>query len=96
MRHTVLLPLIIVVQALFWPQGSFAAKPQPTPFLNGTFRALVIGNDAYRDPQEIWAPLKTAVNGAEAVASLLREQYKFGNVRLLKNATRRETDIKLG
>jgi hypothetical protein len=71
-----------------------ALPPPPgtvqTPYVGGTYRALVIGNDAYRDPEGIWRPLKTAVNDASAVARTLRDAYGFGEVRLLKNATRSE------
>lgn len=59
----------------------------------GTYRALIIGNDAYR--QGPWKPLKTAVAGARALGALLTQRYGFGDVELLENATRRETLIAL-
>ena len=46
----------------------------------------MIGNDRYRHLK----PLSTAVNDANAVASLLRSRYQF-NVDVLTNATRDET-----
>lgn len=52
----------------------------------GNYHALVIGNNRYRHLK----PLSTAVNDANAVASLLRSQYQF-NVDVLINATRDET-----
>ncbi len=61
-----------------------------TPYISGTFRALVIGNDKYRDPEGLWKPLKTAVNDARSVADVLKTQFGFGDVRLLLNATRRQ------
>ena len=65
-------------------------RGQATPYISGTFRALVIGNDKYNDPEGLWKPLKTAVNDARAVADVLKHQYGFGDVRLLLNATRRQ------
>lgn len=59
----------------------------------GTYRALIIGNDAYREGP--WKPLKTAVAGARALGSLLTQRYGFGDVELLENATRREILIGL-
>ena len=61
------------------------AAPRPTLSL-GTYHALVIGNNAYRQ----MAPLRTAVTDAGEVAKILRERYRF-NVTLLTNATRYET-----
>lgn len=74
-------------------RGLKLASPTPvvTPFINkGSYRALIIGNNAYRDPKEIWNPLKTAVNDAEAVARLLTDNYGFKEVILLKDASRRD------
>lgn len=56
----------------------------------GTYRALLIGNDAYLGKRSLWRPLKTAVAGAQALKQVLLEQYGFTDVQLLKNATRRE------
>lgn len=49
----------------------------------GSYHALVIGNDAYRQLE----PLKAAENDARAVAAILEHDYGF-KVRLLLNATR--------
>ena len=47
----------------------------------GTYRALVIGIDDYRDKQI--PDLRTAVRDARAVAALLRKRYGFTDVSLL-------------
>jgi uncharacterized caspase-like protein len=59
---------------------------QDQPAITGRNFALVIGNNAYRN----LTPLKTAVNDATALASLLSDRYEFApeNVRLLLNADR--------
>jgi uncharacterized caspase-like protein len=49
----------------------------------GTYHALVIGNNNYRQV----APLRTPVNDAQEVAKVLREQYRF-RVTLLTDSTR--------
>jgi uncharacterized caspase-like protein len=64
-------------------------KPE-TPFVAGQYRALVVGNNNYRDPKGHWPSLKTAVTDARAVAGLLKNAYGFSDVVLLENATRRE------
>jgi len=60
----------------------------------GTYRALVIGIDKYRDPKI--PSLKTAVNDARVLANLLQNQYGF-NVELLldEQATRKAITKKL-
>ena len=63
---------------------------QTTPFVGGVYRALIIGNDRYMDPQGRWSPLKTAVSDANAVGALLRNQYGFSDLEVLENATRRD------
>ena len=65
-------------------------KKASTPFNNGTYRALIIGNNNYRDQDGRWKPLKTAVADARAVKSLLQNTYGFSDVDILENATRRE------
>lgn len=62
-----------------------------TPFIAGTYRALLIGNDAYADPRGMWKPLKTAVADAQAVANVLRTDYGFADVQVITNAT--QSDI---
>ena len=64
--------------------------PVATPYLAGQYRALVIGNDDYDDPERLWSSLKTAVADAEAVAGLLRAEYGFAEITLLRNARQRE------
>ena len=68
------------------------SKPvvQSTPFVGGVYRALVIGNDDYRDPQRRWPSLETAVSDARAVGDLLRNEYGFSDLEVLENATRRD------
>jgi uncharacterized caspase-like protein len=51
----------------------------------GSYHALVIGNDGYRQLPR----LRTAVNDAREVAKILREHYRF-DVTLLTDATRYE------
>jgi hypothetical protein len=63
---------------------------QTTPFVGGVYRALIIGNDSYRDPQRRWPSLETAVSDARAVSRLLRRHYGFSDVEVLENATRRD------
>ena len=61
----------------------------PSNFQRGTYRALVIGNDRYQDSKH-WRNLKTAITDAEAVKSVLENDYGFSDITLLKNASRRE------
>ncbi len=67
-----------------------AATVSKTPYVNGVYRALVIGNQRYQDPQGKWISLETAVSGANEVAALLKDHYGFGDVTVLHNATRRD------
>lgn len=75
--------LILVITTLHLMSSANTAQAQTSPF--GNYHALVIGNNAYQH----WAPLHTAVNDAEAVASILERKYGF-EVTLLKDATRTE------
>ncbi|MDH3761773.1 MAG: caspase family protein [Gammaproteobacteria bacterium] len=63
---------------------------QTTPFVGGVYRALIIGNDSYRDPHRRWPSLETAISDARAVSRLLHRHYGFSDVEVLENATRRE------
>ncbi len=76
----------------FLPDAVAVSKPGSvsTPYVNGVFHALIIGNNEYKDPEGLWVSLKTPINDAEAVASLLRKKYGFDpeNITLIKNATR--------
>jgi len=66
------------------------AESKVTPFAEGKFRALIIGNNRYVDAQKIWKPLKTAVKDAESVSRILKDSYGFTDMVLLRDATRRE------
>jgi len=61
-----------------------------TPFVAGHYRALIVGNNDYRDPENRWPPLSTAVSDARALANLLSTSYGFDDITLLTNATRRD------
>lgn len=65
-------------------------KKAVTPFNQGVYRALIIGNNDYRDSDGHWKPLKTAVSDARAVKELLENSYGFSDVKVLENATRRD------
>lgn len=67
-----------------------AADLHRTPFLNGTYRALIVGNNGYRDPKGNWQPLKTAKQDAITVAEILKSSYGFTDVTLLTDASNRE------
>ncbi|MBL1276354.1 MAG: caspase family protein [Ectothiorhodospiraceae bacterium] len=71
------------------------AKAPVPAFVTGRYRALVVGNDEYRDPEKRWPSLQTAVAGARAIAEILKNRYGFDDVQLLENATRREMLIAL-
>ncbi len=64
-------------------------------FLNGTYRALIIGNNDYRDSEGRWPPLKTALTDARALKQILEDDYGFTDIQLLENATRRDVLIAL-
>ncbi|MFC1822104.1 caspase domain-containing protein, partial [Thermodesulfobacteriota bacterium] len=63
-----------------------------TPFVNGVYRALLIGNNEYKDPEGLWVPLKTPIKDTEAIAEALQTHYGFNpdHITFLKNATRAE------
>jgi hypothetical protein len=60
------------------------------PLAEGTYRALVIGNNDYQDPENLWEPLKTAVSDSHAIGQLLATHYGFTDVTVVENATRRD------
>ncbi len=66
------------------------AQSQASKINKGVYRALIIGNNEYKDQQGKWEPLSTAVTDAREVARLLKEQYGFTDITLLENATRRD------
>ncbi|MDP7138895.1 MAG: DUF1566 domain-containing protein, partial [SAR324 cluster bacterium] len=94
--------LLIVLLALFLALPNFAAErgikrvqlsslaPVETPYLSGKYRALVIGNNNYDDPEKLWPSLKTAVADAEAVVEILKTDYGFAEITLLKNTKQRD------
>ena len=66
------------------------AQSQASKINKGVYRALIIGNNEYKDQQGKWQPLSTAITDAREVARLLEEQYGFTDIKLLENATRRD------
>ncbi|MGB5396793.1 MAG: caspase family protein [Gammaproteobacteria bacterium] len=71
------------------------ARKTVTPFSEGTYRALIIGNNQYRDKHGHWRPLESAVTDAKAVKDLLQNNYGFEDVELIENATRRDVLLAL-
>jgi hypothetical protein len=65
-------------------------KSSPTPSIASHYRALIIGNNDYEDPDNRWPPLKTAVTDAKAIANILKTHYNFQDITVLENATRSE------
>jgi len=61
-----------------------------TPFTQGKFRALIIGNNNYKDVQKVWRPLQTAVKDAESVARILKKEYGFNDLTLVRDGSRRQ------
>jgi uncharacterized caspase-like protein len=99
-RNKMKILLVIILVSLAFPllaaeraikrQTLSSPSPVETPYLSGKYRALVIGNNDYDDPEKLWPSLKTAVADAEAVADILKTDYGFAEIILLKNATRRD------
>ncbi len=85
-----LVPPLVMGQSRGISIESVEPKPQ-TPFVNGVYRALIVGNDAYQDKHNRWPQLETAVTGARAVAQILNQHYGFDDIEILENATRRDT-----
>jgi len=71
------------------------AKEIKTPYLQGTYHALIIGNDSYTDKNGVWHDLKTAANDANELAKLLKSDYGFEHVKLMTNVGRRDILIAL-
>ncbi len=67
-------------------------KPQEarTPYTGGVYRALIIGNNVYRDSSGHWPSLQTAASDARAMQKILRQQYGFSDTELIENASRRD------
>ena len=62
---------------------------------HGTYRALIIGNKDYRNGNGRWSDLKTTLTDANAVKTVLQNNYGFTDVQLLQNATRRDVLVAL-
>ncbi len=88
------LPTVLIAQSRGITLESVEPKQQ-TPFVNGVYRALIVGNNVYQDKQKRWPQLETAVSGARAVAQILHQNYGFDDIEVLENATRRDTLIAL-
>jgi len=65
-------------------------KPASDIVNSGIFRALIVGNNIYKDSEGHWPSLSTAVDDARAIENLLRDQYGFSDIVFLENATRRD------
>lgn len=65
-------------------------RDNPAPLTGASYRALIIGNNHYMDPEKRWPPLSTAITDANAIANILKSSYGFEDVTLLENATRSE------
>ncbi len=92
-RRALLMLLLLAVPSagvLAQSRGITAERAVDLPLGTGTYRALIIGNSEYRDPQRRWRSLATPLADARAVRDLLRERYGFSDVQLVENATRRE------
>ena len=92
-RLTFLLASLFLVLGLMaqpWGLSYGAPAPTKTPFVDGVYRALIIGNNDYNDPKGLWVDLKTPVKDAEAMAGMLRKRFGFEseNILVMKNATR--------
>jgi len=61
-----------------------------TPYLQGNYRAVIIGNSTYQDKKGVWHSLKTPGNDADVFASVLHQDYGFADVTVLKDAGRRD------
>lgn len=83
--------LLLASQALLAGITITAVERAPTtPFTQGVYRAVIIGNASYYDPAKYWPNLKTAVSDARAVAQVLESHYGFTDVAVYENSTRRE------
>ena len=95
-----ILPLLALLVLLVLPSLSTAqsrgialeaVKPQlKTPFVQGVYRALIVGNNVYRDQQNRWPELKTAISDARSIEQILRQHYGFEDVEVIENGTRRD------
>lgn len=98
MQNRVKHHVVTLLASGFWLLSGFASASDERglsrileqPAALGSYRAVVIGNNDYKDPKRAWLPLKTAVNDAVEVANLLTKQYGFTEVNLVKNGSRRQ------
>ena len=94
MAPRIALGIFIFLAAVFYNNAiagidlQLVDKTFPLKSSNTTYRALVIGNNDYKDSHNRWKPLRTAIDGARAVAGILKSEYGFDDVVLLENATR--------
>gem|GEM_PF-1826601 len=73
-----------------------AVKSKPANVINtGVYRALIMGNNDYRDQASRWKSLTTPVNDAMAVKDVMAREYGFSDIKLLKNASRRDVILAL-
>ena len=89
--------LLVLLAALLISQHTLAGismrtidKTTPVSTTTSNYRALVIGNNDYQDPENRWPPLQTAVTDARAVANILESHYNFQDVTVLEDASRSE------
>ena len=101
MKYALVVVAVVAGSALL-STGVRAAEPQtrgfglvkkvdaPETVGQGTYRALLIGNNEYK--AELWPSLATAIRDVEALSAVLTERYGFDkkHVRLIRNGTRRE------
>lgn len=74
------------------PENEMATGNSTQDFIyRGHYYALLIANQGYvlKDNQRQWGPLKTPINGAEKIKTLLLEEYGFKQVKLLADADER-------
>ena len=85
-----LAPILVSQNVLAGISLRTVEKAAPTSSTVSNYRALIIGNNDYQDPDNRWPPLKTAVTDARAIADILKSYYNFQDVTVLENASRSE------
>jgi hypothetical protein len=100
MRHTAIKLFPLLFCSILLSGSCLAAKrgitlvksetSQTRVVTGGSYRALVIGNNNYQDPEKRWNMLTTAATDAQAVSNVLKSTYGFTDVTLLKNASRKD------
>lgn len=95
-RHIILLSLSTILASGYCFAGSRgitlvkSENSQTRVVTGGTYRALIIGNNSYQDPDNHWTTLKTAVTDAQSVSNILKSDYGFTDVTMLRDAGRRD------